>query len=121
MSSLDGYFTPAQVAEMLGVSVASVRSWCRAKTMESVRIGRYFFIPKAAVEPFIDPPRPTNIYTKPYLSITEAAAVLQINRRTLENWCAKGKVKTVRRGRRREIARRTINRLRKQLVEKYQR
>jgi len=120
MDTLVGYFTPAQVAQMFGVSVASVRGWCRAKTIEHVRIGRYYFIPKTAVEHVIDPPRPTNLLTKPYLTITEAARVLQIKRRTLETWCARGKVPTVRQGRRHMIARRTVNELRMELVEKYQ-
>lgn len=120
MDALDGYYTPAQVARMFGVSAASVRGWCRAKTLDSVRIGRYYFIPEAAIEHVLHPPRPTNLNTKPYLTITEAAQVLQIHRRTLEIWCTTGKVPTVRRGRRHEIARRTIDALRMELVEQYQ-
>jgi excisionase family DNA binding protein len=60
------------------------------------------------------------LLTKPYLTITEAAQVLQINRRTLESWCARGKVPTERDGRRYMIARHTINDLRSELVEEYQ-
>jgi excisionase family DNA binding protein len=121
MDALNGYLTPAQVAQMFGVSVASVRGWCRAKTIDCVRIGHYWLIPTTAVEHVITPPRPTNNpLTKPYLTITEAAQVLQIKRRTLENWCARGKVPTVRRGRRHEIARQTINDLMTELQEQYQ-
>jgi excisionase family DNA binding protein len=120
MDVLDGYLTPKQVAEMFSVSVGSVRGWCRNKTLDSLRIGHYYFIPKAAVEHVIDAPRPTHPIQKPYLTISEAARMLQIRRRTLENWCYTGKVPTVRNGRRYEIARRTVNDLMMQLVEEYQ-
>jgi excisionase family DNA binding protein len=120
LDQLDGYFTPTQVAEMFDVSIASVRGWCRAKSIDCLRIGRNYFIPKAAIEACIHPPRPTNLYTKPYLTITEAAQMLQLPRYTLEAWCIRGKVPTVRRGRRHEISQRTLDALRDELAERYQ-
>ena len=64
--------------------------------------------------------RPTNLYTKPYLTISEAAHVLNLKRRTLERWCYRGKVPTIRQGRKLMIARKTIHELMAELMEQFQ-
>lgn len=120
MDRLDGYFTPTQVAEMFGVCVDSVRGWCRKQKLDCVRIGKYWFIPKAALEHVLEPPRPMNLLTRPYLTITEAAQVLQIGRRTLAGWVRRGKVPTERFGGLHMLTRRTVNELMIELQEEYQ-
>jgi excisionase family DNA binding protein len=121
MAKLDGYFTPAEAAPHFGVSVGTVYRWCKNAELDCVRVGRYWFIPKDELERVLDPPRPSNdLYTKPALTITEAARLLHIKRRTLERWVARGKVPTVRSGRLHTITRRTINALMEELQERYQ-
>ncbi len=112
--------TPTQVAEIFGVTPATVRYWCRQGYLECRTIAGRVWIPNAAVQPLLEPPRPLFLLSKPFVTVTEAARVLQINRHTLVRWCYLGKVPTTREGRQYRIARSTVNELMTRLQEGYQ-
>ena len=117
MEPLDGYLTPAQTAAIFGVTPATVRYWCRRRYLDSLTLDGRVFIPQTAVYTLNEPPF---LLSKPFLTITEAARILQINRTALFKWCYTGKIPTTRSGRQYRIARCTVQDLMFQLQEGYQ-
>lgn len=49
-----GFLTPADFAEMVGVTPATVQAWIRAGDLPVVRLGRLVFIPEDALRRLLE-------------------------------------------------------------------
>ena len=121
LDAIEGYFvSPAQAGRLLHIPQRTVSYWCYKGWLEARRMGKRYWIPKQAIIRLLRVPPPPIVLSKPYLTLKEAARVLQISHRTLQNWCRLGKIPCRRIGNRYELSRRTVNMLMDQFQERYQ-
>lgn len=121
LDAIEGDFvTTAQAAELLNVPVRTVCNWCYKGTIERRRIGKRYWIHKRAIIRLLRVSPPPFALTKPYVKIKEAAAILQVSYRMLQNWCRVGKIPCRKVGNRYELSRSTVNRLMDDFQERYQ-
>jgi excisionase family DNA binding protein len=51
----EALFSTAQVAEMYGVDISTVRRWCRKGQIEATRLGHDWVVPSKALTGFVPP------------------------------------------------------------------
>jgi excisionase family DNA binding protein len=121
LDAIEGDFvTTKQAAELLNIPVRTVCNWCYKGTLETRRMGKRYWIPKRAIVRMLRVSPPPFTLSKPYLTLKEAASVLHMSHRTLQNWCRLGKIPCRRIGNRYELSRRTVNMMMDDLQERYQ-
>jgi excisionase family DNA binding protein len=105
------FVTTRQAADILNVPIYMVTQWCSLGLIASRRLGGRYRIPKWVIRNLRHVSTPTTIQDKPFVTLAEAAPILNVRPDVLRRWCQKGKIPCRRVGNRYELSQRTLQML----------